>query len=253
MPDSSQNNWKHFYREQYAEDWQGFAETLAEQPYHLRYQQALLDRVRQTKPAKLLEVGVGRGDLLVQFAKDPIELFGCDISAGNLIAAGQRFEEVNVPVELSHADAEQLPFADGSFDTVYSLSVLWYLPNPSRAAAEMCRVTRPGGTIIFDMLNAFHITSASYHLSRIVARRLGKERGRTRLAGPQQVHMWLEPYCNRIDILGNYILLPVGLPLLGEKANFFRFVPNWTTTMTRNPLLRSLTHKLLAVGIRAPF
>ncbi len=252
MLNSSKNDWKRFYREQYADDWQGFSETLARQPYHLRYQQALLDRVRGAKPGTLLEVGVGRGDLLIQFAKEPIELFGCDISSGNLVAARRRFEEVSVPVSLSHADAERLPFADGAFDVVYSYSVLWYLPSPSQAAAEMCRVTRPGGTVIFDMLNALHITSASYHLSRIIGRCLGKERGRTRLATPAQLRRWIEPFCNRVEILGNYVVLPAGLPLLGEKANLFRLVPGWAVTMTESPLPRLFAQKLLAVGTRGP-
>ena len=43
------------------------------------------------------------------------------------------------------ADAERLPFADGSFDCVVSLYALLHFPHPKRAVAEMLRVLKPGG------------------------------------------------------------------------------------------------------------
>src|SRR6185369_8994251 len=45
------------------------------------------------------------------------------------------------------ADAENLPFEDGIFDAVLSIFGVMFTPNPERAAAELRRVSRPGGRI----------------------------------------------------------------------------------------------------------
>ncbi len=52
-------------------------------------------------------------------------------------------------VRAARADAEALPFADGSFDLVLGHAVLHHLPNLRRAFAEFHRVLRPGGRIVF--------------------------------------------------------------------------------------------------------
>jgi len=247
MPTARDREWKQFYRDQYAQDWEQFSQTLASQEYHRRYQEACLQKIRNANPQNILEVGVGRGDLLVRLVGPNVELFGCDISTRNLSVAASRLKELGRPVTLTHADAEHLPFRDGSFDAVYAFSLLWYLPNPARAVAEMCRVTRPGGIIVFDMLNATHITSAAYHTARILARWLGRERGRTRLASPGIVRSWVAPFCTQVKVYGAYILLPAGLPLLGEMANMFRLVPDWAAVLADAPW-RWLAQKLVVVA-----
>jgi SAM-dependent methyltransferase len=54
-----------------------------------------------------------------------------------------------VPTRLVRAPAEQLPFADGSFDTVVSTLVLCTVSDPARALSEVTRVLRPGGRLLF--------------------------------------------------------------------------------------------------------
>ena len=50
-------------------------------------------------------------------------------------------------IEFREADAENLPFADGSFDTVISTFGVMFTPNQDKAAAELLRVCKPKGTI----------------------------------------------------------------------------------------------------------
>lgn len=57
--------------------------------------------------------------------------------------------QARVPVEISDAGAESLPFPDGSFDTVVSTLVLCTVPDQRAALAEIRRVLRPGGRLLF--------------------------------------------------------------------------------------------------------
>ena len=57
--------------------------------------------------------------------------------------------DARVPVEISEAGAETLPFPDGSFDTVVSTLVLCTVPDQGAAIEEIRRVLRPGGRLLF--------------------------------------------------------------------------------------------------------
>ena len=60
-----------------------------------------------------------------------------------------KLEAALVPVEVSEAGAEALTFPDGSFDTVVSTLVLCTVPDQGSALAEVRRVLRPGGRLLF--------------------------------------------------------------------------------------------------------
>ena len=61
----------------------------------------------------------------------------------------QKLENARVPVEVSAAGAEELPFPNGSFDTVVSTLVLCTVPDQGSALDEVQRVLRPGGRLLF--------------------------------------------------------------------------------------------------------
>jgi SAM-dependent methyltransferase len=94
-----------------------------------------------------LDVGCGTGALAEAIFERcaPGRLVGIDPSAGFLDFARRRLSEAHV--ELRQADARDLPFAAGEFDRVVSGLVLNFVPDQPRAAAEMVRVTRPGGEV----------------------------------------------------------------------------------------------------------
>jgi ubiquinone/menaquinone biosynthesis C-methylase UbiE len=97
---------------------------------------------------RVLEIGVGTGLSLLHYPPD-VEVVGVEPSEPMRRRAQRRAADVGRDVSLVEAPAEELPFADDSFDTVVSLAVLCSVRDPARVLAEVRRVLRPGGRFIF--------------------------------------------------------------------------------------------------------
>lgn len=114
---------------------------------------AILDERKRWVPrahGEVLELGVGSGLNLAFYDRDRVErVTGIDPSAALLDRARPRASEAPVAVELVRAPAEALPFADRSFDSVVVTYALCSVEDPARALAEVRRVLRPGGELIF--------------------------------------------------------------------------------------------------------
>ena len=98
---------------------------------------------------RVLEVGVGTGISLPMYAPH-VRIFGTDISEAMLAKARERVAQRKLKnVEgLAVMDAENLEFADDSFDVVMAQYVVTAVPNPEKALDEFARVLRPGGELI---------------------------------------------------------------------------------------------------------
>lgn len=98
-----------------------------------------------------LEIGAGTGYFTLNMLQDAVvrDATATDISPGMLDALQANAERIGVTVETVACDAEQLPFADASFDLVLGHAVLHHLPHLDRAFAEFERVLRPGGRFVF--------------------------------------------------------------------------------------------------------
>jgi ubiquinone/menaquinone biosynthesis C-methylase UbiE len=96
----------------------------------------------------VLEIGGGTGANLTHYRNvDRVTIAEPDPFMRNRI--GPKLEEARVPVEVSAAGAEALPYPDGSFDTVVSTLVLCTVPDQEAALDEVRRVLRPGGRLLF--------------------------------------------------------------------------------------------------------
>lgn len=99
---------------------------------------------------RVLDLGCGDGTTAIPVARRGAEVLGVDI-ASNLVAAGNRRAEVEglTNVRFQEGDASHLDdLADDSFDLVVSIFGAMFAPRPFDVAAEMVRVTRPGGRIV---------------------------------------------------------------------------------------------------------
>src|SRR5215207_119842 len=95
--------------------------------------------------ARVLDVATGSGNAAIAAARSGSEVVGIDYVPALLDRARVRAQAEGLEVDFVEADAEALPFADGSFDTVLSVVGVMFAPDQERAAAELLRVCRPGG------------------------------------------------------------------------------------------------------------
>src|SRR5204862_5893689 len=98
-----------------------------------------------------LEIGCGTGYFTLNLMRAGlIEQATCsDISPGMLAALELNATSLGLAVNTQPADAERLPFADGSFDLVLGHAVLHHIPDLDTALGEFARVLVPGGTLVF--------------------------------------------------------------------------------------------------------
>jgi ubiquinone/menaquinone biosynthesis C-methylase UbiE len=94
-----------------------------------------------------LEVAVGTG-LNLPYYPTEVTLTGVDLSPAMLAVARDRAARLGRAVSLWEANAEQLPFDDGSFDTVVCTLALCSIPDDRAAIAQIHRVLRPGGRLL---------------------------------------------------------------------------------------------------------
>lgn len=96
---------------------------------------------------RVLEVAVGTGLNLPHYRPDT-RVTGIDLSPAMLAIARHRAADLGRDVDLREGDAERLPFADASFDTVVCALSLCSIPDPAAAIGEMKRVLVPGGRLL---------------------------------------------------------------------------------------------------------
>jgi phosphatidylethanolamine/phosphatidyl-N-methylethanolamine N-methyltransferase len=109
-----------------------------------------VELVNELPGRDVLEVGVGTGLALPYYNVDR-RITGIDLSAEMLALAGKRVAASRLRniVALREMDAEATDFPDASFDIAVAMFVASVVPHPPLLLAEMRRVVRPGGSILF--------------------------------------------------------------------------------------------------------
>ncbi len=96
---------------------------------------------------RVLDVGCGTGFGTEALARESNHVYGLDQSPHQLAHAFEKFGRRG-PVRFCLGDAERLPFADNTFDVVWSSGSIEYWPNPVTALREIRRVGKPGGQVL---------------------------------------------------------------------------------------------------------
>lgn len=94
-----------------------------------------------------LDVATGTGGVALRAARAGAEVTGLDLSEDMLEKAARAGAAEGLEIRFDLGDAEQLPYADESFDVVSSCFGVIFAPDSAAAAGELARVCRPGGRL----------------------------------------------------------------------------------------------------------
>lgn len=104
-------------------------------------------RLPLPRGAQVLDVACGTGNLAVIAARQGGAVWGIDIACNLIHQARIRAAMEGLRANFMEADAEALPFDAGQFDLVVSMFGAMFAPRPQVVAAELLRVTKPGGRV----------------------------------------------------------------------------------------------------------
>jgi len=96
---------------------------------------------------RVLDVATGTGNAALAAARSGCSVVGVDYVPGLLERGRRRAEAEGLALELVEGDAERLPVEDAGFDAVLSVFGVMFAPDQEKAASELVRSCRPGGTI----------------------------------------------------------------------------------------------------------
>lgn len=118
--------------------------------------------MRGLKGKKVLDIACGTGVLTEQFIHVGAEVTAIDITPKAVELTRRRLALFRLPGTVLEADAQHLPFPDGSFDFVCAWGCLMHMPRTERAIAEIHRVLKPGGRFLAMMYhsNSVHLRLA---------------------------------------------------------------------------------------------
>lgn len=135
--------------------WANRAEEFDVEPDHVLHSAAqhqawlaLLGRLTDQAPAKILDVGCGTGFLALLYAELGHAVTGIDISPEMIAVARRKAQLQGARAEFRVGDAERIEAMDASFDLVIARHLLWTLPDPARAVNDWLRVLRPHGRLV---------------------------------------------------------------------------------------------------------
>jgi len=118
-----------------------------------KYENELLLDLLEPRPQELiLDVGCGTGVFTLNILGLGTHVIGLDISQPMLLRAGQKAGKY--PFRAVAGDMRFLPFGDGCFDKVVSMTALEFIPDGQAAVEDLLRVTKKGGVVVVTTLNS---------------------------------------------------------------------------------------------------
>jgi SAM-dependent methyltransferase len=153
----------------------------------------------------VLEVGGGQGELAERMQRElSAQVTFLDISPRMVELARER------GIDAREGDVQELPFPDGSFDTVVAAWMLYHVPDVDRALAEMARVLTPGGALIAVTNSIDHLAElrqlfqATWTLSDTFSRESGEELLQRRFSEVERIDADVEVQVDDRDVLVAY-------------------------------------------------
>ncbi len=112
--------------------------------------------------SRVLDVACGTGNTAIPLARGGCIVTGVDIASNLLLQARERAAAEGVTASFDEGDAEQLPYADSSFDAAITMFGAMFAPRPELVASEFARVLRPGGRLAMANWNPAGFTGKMF-------------------------------------------------------------------------------------------
>jgi ubiquinone/menaquinone biosynthesis C-methylase UbiE len=126
----------------------------------------MLSFLRNSPSNIFLEIGCGMGTDSLLFAKEGLHITGIDLASAHLDLAKKLFGYFNLIGDFMKANAEKLPFKDGTFGSIFSYGVLHHTPNTERALKEIYRVLIAKGRAVVMLYNKRSLNNLAHWLTR---------------------------------------------------------------------------------------
>jgi 2-polyprenyl-3-methyl-5-hydroxy-6-metoxy-1,4-benzoquinol methylase len=206
----------------------------------------------------VLDVGCGSGIATQMLAEAGANVTAVDLTDWAVETTRRRLAAFGLSGDVRQEDAERLPFADASFDLVFSWGVIHHSSDMDRALGELVRVLRPGGQLVlmvYHRRSMFFVVYRGFQRFLPLARRLGLhfegarageteglvarhftvDELRRKLEGAGLRDVWIRPYGQDAELLPlpRRIRLPITERIPGA---------------VKDPILRRVGHQL---GVRA--
>ena len=106
-----------------------------------------VERLNLKPGMRVLDVACGTGNQSIPAARTGAIVTGVDIAPNLIEQARDWAENEGLKIQFDEGDAENLAYAGASFDVVMTMFGAMFAPRPEKVAAELLRVSRPGGVI----------------------------------------------------------------------------------------------------------
>ena len=126
---------------------------------------AFVDRLMVAPGTRVLDVATGTGNLAIPLARKGAIVTGIDIAGNLLTQARERAAAEALKVTFEEGDAEQLPYADSSFDMAVSMFGAMFAPRPALVASELGRVVKTGGRLAMANWNPASFSGEMFKVS----------------------------------------------------------------------------------------
>lgn len=134
-----------------AQDFSAVRRMELQDEISVRWVKEITKHLPANEKLRILDVGTGAGYFAVLLAKLGHAVSGIDLTPAMIEEAKKLADEAGLSIDFSVMDAQNLAFADESFDVVISRNVVWTLPEPQKAYGEWLRVLVKGGILLtFD-------------------------------------------------------------------------------------------------------
>ena len=168
---------EHFSRS--AKDWDSLYSDSDEKHTFTRFELrrrkeivfTFIEKINSEKINRVLDLGCGAGQYLVQLSSMDFECFGADISEEMLKITREKFIFHQIKdVTLINSDCYELPIEDNYFDLIICIGVLEYLDDETQALLEMKRTMKPDGYVAVTFPNLYklrNLLNPYYYIIRI--------------------------------------------------------------------------------------